>query len=402
MNVVVELQKSATPKVVLNQLYKHTPLQSSFGFNMLALVPVGEPRADGSVAIEPHVLSLKQMLEYLHRASARRHHAPHAVRPAQGRRARAPARRLPDRARQHRRSHRDHPREPNDRRSANETIGALRSLRHAGASDRRHAPARAGRSRTPEDRRRIRRADQDHRRIARHPGQPAPHPRDRQERDARSQEALRRRAPHGDRRRRRRNLDGAADSERRRRRDVHGRRLHQARLGRHVPHAEPRRPRRHRHFEPQARGRRAQLLHDEDARSRALLHEQGARLSFARVRDSRYHAPGARHRARQPVDAAAGRRSERGLPDRQVRRREVPRDGDAQRRHQEDEARRVRQRAPQRAQRDQPRREGRTARGRSLERFARHHSRVAAAAWPCTSTRRRCVRWAATRAASRR
>ena len=56
MNVIVELQKSATPKVVLNQLYKHTPLQSSFGFNMLALVPVGEPRLDGSVAMEPRVL----------------------------------------------------------------------------------------------------------------------------------------------------------------------------------------------------------------------------------------------------------------------------------------------------------------------------------------------------------
>ncbi len=64
MNVIVELQKSATPKVVLNQLYKHTPLQSSFGFNMLALVPVGEPRLDGSVAMEPRVLSLKQMLEF--------------------------------------------------------------------------------------------------------------------------------------------------------------------------------------------------------------------------------------------------------------------------------------------------------------------------------------------------
>jgi DNA gyrase subunit A len=64
MRVVVELQKSATPRVVLNQLYKHTPLQSSFGFNMLALVPVGNPRADGSVAIEPQVLSLKQLLEH--------------------------------------------------------------------------------------------------------------------------------------------------------------------------------------------------------------------------------------------------------------------------------------------------------------------------------------------------
>ena len=64
MRVVVELQKSATPKVVLNQLYKHTPLQSTFGFNMLALVPVGEPRADGTAAIEPQVLSLKQLLEH--------------------------------------------------------------------------------------------------------------------------------------------------------------------------------------------------------------------------------------------------------------------------------------------------------------------------------------------------
>ena len=64
MRVVVELQKSATPKVVLNQLFKHTPLQSSFGFNMLALVPVGEPRANGSVALEPQVLTLKQLLEH--------------------------------------------------------------------------------------------------------------------------------------------------------------------------------------------------------------------------------------------------------------------------------------------------------------------------------------------------
>ncbi|HEY5257788.1 MAG TPA: DNA gyrase subunit A [Candidatus Baltobacteraceae bacterium] len=64
MMVVVELQKSATPKVVLNQLYKHTPLQASFGFNMLALVPVGEPRADGTTAMEPQVLNLKQLIEH--------------------------------------------------------------------------------------------------------------------------------------------------------------------------------------------------------------------------------------------------------------------------------------------------------------------------------------------------
>jgi len=64
MRVVVELSRSAVPKIVLNQLYKHTPLQSSFGFNMLALVPAGAPRPDGSVPLEPQVLSLKQLLEH--------------------------------------------------------------------------------------------------------------------------------------------------------------------------------------------------------------------------------------------------------------------------------------------------------------------------------------------------
>jgi DNA gyrase subunit A len=64
MRVVIELQRNATPKIVLNQLFKHTPLQATFGFNMLALVPVGQPRANGSVAIEPQVLTLKQLLEH--------------------------------------------------------------------------------------------------------------------------------------------------------------------------------------------------------------------------------------------------------------------------------------------------------------------------------------------------
>jgi DNA gyrase subunit A len=37
VRVVIELKKDAIPDVVLNQLYKHTPLQTSFGSNMLAL-----------------------------------------------------------------------------------------------------------------------------------------------------------------------------------------------------------------------------------------------------------------------------------------------------------------------------------------------------------------------------
>ncbi|PSP18037.1 MAG: DNA gyrase subunit A [Cyanobacteria bacterium QS_8_64_29] len=51
MRVVVELKRDAYPRVVLNNLYKQTPLQSNFGANLLAL-------ADG----EPQLLTLKQLL----------------------------------------------------------------------------------------------------------------------------------------------------------------------------------------------------------------------------------------------------------------------------------------------------------------------------------------------------
>jgi DNA gyrase subunit A len=38
MRLVIELKRDAIPKVVLNKLYKHTPLQATFGVNMVALV----------------------------------------------------------------------------------------------------------------------------------------------------------------------------------------------------------------------------------------------------------------------------------------------------------------------------------------------------------------------------
>ena len=52
VRVVVELKKDAYPKKLLNQLYKSTSLQSSFNFNMLALI-------DG---IQPRTLGLHEML----------------------------------------------------------------------------------------------------------------------------------------------------------------------------------------------------------------------------------------------------------------------------------------------------------------------------------------------------
>lgn len=56
VRIVVELKKDAYPKKVLNQLFKMTPLQTSFHYNMLALV-------DG---VQPRILGLEEMLrEYL-------------------------------------------------------------------------------------------------------------------------------------------------------------------------------------------------------------------------------------------------------------------------------------------------------------------------------------------------
>jgi DNA gyrase subunit A len=67
MRIVVELARNATPQVVLNQLYKQTPLQSSFAFNMLALVPVRrgdkmEHTTGATSPLEPQVLSLRDIL----------------------------------------------------------------------------------------------------------------------------------------------------------------------------------------------------------------------------------------------------------------------------------------------------------------------------------------------------
>src|SRR3954449_8687903 len=40
IRLVIELKRDAIPKVVLNKLYKHTPMQTTFGVNMVALVDV--------------------------------------------------------------------------------------------------------------------------------------------------------------------------------------------------------------------------------------------------------------------------------------------------------------------------------------------------------------------------
>ena len=52
VRVVVELKRDAVPEVVLNLLYRHTPLQTSFGVNMLALK-----------SGRPELLNIKRVLE---------------------------------------------------------------------------------------------------------------------------------------------------------------------------------------------------------------------------------------------------------------------------------------------------------------------------------------------------
>ncbi len=65
MRIVIELKRDAVPEIVLNRLYKHTQMQSTFGTILLALVN-GEPK----------VLSLREMLQYFidhrHRIIVRR------------------------------------------------------------------------------------------------------------------------------------------------------------------------------------------------------------------------------------------------------------------------------------------------------------------------------------------
>ncbi len=59
MRLVVELKRDAIPRVVLNQLYKHTQMQSTFGVILLALVP--DP---GTGQLVPKIMPIRDTLEH--------------------------------------------------------------------------------------------------------------------------------------------------------------------------------------------------------------------------------------------------------------------------------------------------------------------------------------------------
>lgn len=79
VRIVIELKKDAYPKKVLNQLYKLTALQTSFNYNMLALVNTMQPRILGlqeilSEFVKHRQLVVRRRTEFeLKKAKARAH-----------------------------------------------------------------------------------------------------------------------------------------------------------------------------------------------------------------------------------------------------------------------------------------------------------------------------------------
>ena len=59
MRIQVELKRDAVPQVALNKLFKHTPLQSTFGYNAVALVD-GVPRTLSLLELVTHYLDFQR------------------------------------------------------------------------------------------------------------------------------------------------------------------------------------------------------------------------------------------------------------------------------------------------------------------------------------------------------
>ena len=59
MRIVIDVKRDANASVILNKLYKMTALQSSFGVNNVALVPI-----PGTFNLKPKTLNLKELIQY--------------------------------------------------------------------------------------------------------------------------------------------------------------------------------------------------------------------------------------------------------------------------------------------------------------------------------------------------
>jgi DNA gyrase subunit A len=61
MRIYIELKREAVPQVALNKLFKHTPLQTSFGYNAVALVD-GVPRTLSLLELVRHYLDYQRLV----------------------------------------------------------------------------------------------------------------------------------------------------------------------------------------------------------------------------------------------------------------------------------------------------------------------------------------------------
>ena len=113
VRVVVELKRDATPDVVLNQLFRFTQLQTTFGCNMLAL--------NGG---KPEQLALRDVTDATSSAFREKSSPPHRLRAAPRPRAQPCALRSCRRGQQCRRGRGHHPQQRRRRRGARAADGA--------------------------------------------------------------------------------------------------------------------------------------------------------------------------------------------------------------------------------------------------------------------------------------
>ena len=159
MRVCIELSKDVNPNVILNQLFKHTQLQDTFGVIMLALVNN-----------EPKVLNLLDMLKYYlrHQEDVVTRRTKYELNKAEERAHILQGLLIAldniDEVICH------HPWKPHDTGSKNKINGAFRSDRCTVSGNRRYATESADRSGTREAGSRIQRSDGTYRRVESNPG----------------------------------------------------------------------------------------------------------------------------------------------------------------------------------------------------------------------------------------
>ncbi len=229
MRIVVDVKRGEPAQVILNNLYKHTPLQDTFGTIFLAIVDQ-----------RPRVLNLLEACELFldfRRDVVRRRTR---LRAPQGRGPGPRPRGLRDRPRPPRRGDRPHPRLEDAGGGEGRPRRPLRPHRDPGRGDPQAPAAAADRPRAAEDRRRAGGAAGPHRRPQGHPGLPEADRRDHRRRAEGAPGRARRPAAHRDRGRGHRDRGGGPDRGRGRGDLDHPLRVHQAQLDHQLPRAEAR------------------------------------------------------------------------------------------------------------------------------------------------------------------